>query len=67
MNLIYKIRRPLDGSKKRFVAQASPHLFVLGAFGWRVLIHRNGPNWWKLMNMPDLLRITIRAKFRSVL
>lgn len=49
-NPVYKVRRSLPEDKSMFVIEARPHLFLLGAFGVRILIKRYGPRWWVLLN-----------------
>lgn len=45
-NPVYKIRKPLPHDKKRFVCHATAYLIIVGAFGWRVLLRRDGPVLW---------------------
>lgn len=44
------IRRPLECDHKRFILQPTPHLWLVGAFGWRLLVVRYGPSWWEILN-----------------
>jgi hypothetical protein len=58
-NPIYKIRRPLPADRAKVVWNPTPHLLVIGAFRWRVLITRYGPQWWIWLMRPGAFKYSL--------
>ena len=44
------IRRPLPYDGCLFIFRPKRHVWIIGAFGWRLIISRYGPNWWQVLN-----------------